>query len=617
MAITLNLVKSRLISSQEELSQFKKEATASLLKFAQSNVCDLDAISKLLTAKYAEINTALTSGYKVESGVDILPEDPAAAPVPVVDLAASGLTPNQLNRTDLATYSTQFEDMARKYQLTPDLHSWMVSREGESLDLGNVPCSEIEAAMAQFAKKFGLATDKKSKKSAALAVGDEVVFSVPFDKAPGYDAATPNLAAPGSEDWMVGKEGVVANITQEPGLVDVTWADGGQNLVGEIQLQKKACLQRVAEPIHPPLPVEQAEGNPEAQDPLDLMMQAEERQANEPPVPAELESAGTQLDEQDIAALIGGSPEKQETAGKIVGSSKLIGKSLAWALLCRVATGSYNAAQLKELNAALRVVAADEPEESVEAEHAGEAVPVITPEKPEAAVEPLSAVFQDPAARTDAESLLQKFNAMMAKVDKPGYLLMPVTVDDILREKGIATKRERPAPDSTAGPVTLSPETAPEQYAGTHGPVLPMFNGISDEEQQSILADQNSDDEVYHTLTAWYMGEGADIDADMAAGVDEAIKGKPEAEGISGEQIIAYLHADPANDKIITYDDIPRIIGEIKKEQAGTGKGEAAAPAQEEPAPEKPAEEPVKEPVKEEPEKEEPAKEEPEKTEEK
>jgi hypothetical protein len=551
MAITLNLVKSRLISSHDELSIFKKEATASLLKFAESNTCDLDAISRLLTAKYAEITAALNDGYAVESEVEIQPQEatpPAAAAAPVTDLSASGLTPKQLNRADIGQFSSKFEDMARKYQLTPDLHSWMVSREGESLDLGNVACSAIEAEMAQFAKKFGLASDKKQKKT--------------------------------------------------------------------------ACLQRVAEPLHPalPAPTIPAEGGISTdvtQDPMDLAIAEQDRLAAEPPLPeggapapepevAAEASETPVLTEEDIAALLDGNPERQETAGKIVGASIHLGRNLAWQLLCRVATGSYNAAQLKELHAALRVVAAGEGEiveqpeapENVAEEHAGEAVPSLGA-KPEVAPEAAPAAA---AAKGPESDLLAKFNALMASVDKDENLLLQIKPEDITQEQSLATRRDRPAPDNA--PHIVNPETNPESFTGTHGPVLPWFNGLADDEQQAILADQNTDDEVYTALAAWYMEQAGDIDSDMAAGVDEAIKGKPEAEGISGEQIITYLHADPANNKIITYDDIPRIIGEIKKEQGAAGKSEEAPakeePAAEKPAEEKPAEEPAKEPAKEE-----------------
>ena len=454
------------------------------------------------------------------------------------------------------------EDMARKYQLTPDLHSWMVSREGESLDLGNIPCSAIEAEMAQFAKKFGLATDKKQK--------------------------------------------------------------------------KVACLQRVAEPIHPALPVQQEEGNPEAQDPLDLMMKEEERLAAEPPLPEggapapepaaapapEAEGSDSLvMSQEEVAQLLNSNPAKQATAGKIIGASAHLGRSLTWQLLCRVATGSYNSAQLKELHAALRVVAADEGEaENVPEEHAGEAIPPhsekpeAAPEGPKSAEEALSAIYPDPATLTPAKDILAQFNALIQQVDKAGNLLSPITEDDILREKGIAARRERSA-------LPVSSEDTPEHKPGWHeqggeteseipqhrtGPVLPLFNELPAEDQQAIIGDATSEDETFAAIAAWYQGQGTDIEVDMAAGVDAALPPEAKERSITGEEVIAWMHADQVHDKILMYEDIPKLVGEIRHEQDSTQKRKEQRAEQgipefdpnAEPAAEKPAEEPAKEEAK-------------------
>lgn len=72
MAHKLNLVKTRILSSLQDLDQFKREATEALLKFADSNDVDLDAVSKTLQARYKEIEAALISGDSVESEVEIL-----------------------------------------------------------------------------------------------------------------------------------------------------------------------------------------------------------------------------------------------------------------------------------------------------------------------------------------------------------------------------------------------------------------------------------------------------------------------------------------------------------------------------------------------------------------
>jgi len=256
MAIKLNLVKSRKISSKEDLIAFKCEATAALLKFADSNDCDLDKISQLLVAKYAEIDKALEEGNQVETEVEIYPQ-PAASPV-----------------------------------------------------------------------------------------------------------------------------------------------------------ARQACM----------------------------------------------EPAKVPTTDEDIRAMIAANPQKQATANKIMAIASQLGQTVAWDLLTRIATGAYSAAELRELTAALRVVAAEDGAEAEEAPAAAAEEPTGHEPKPEAAPEA--------AAPESAEmaSLLQQFNAEIDAVDPSHKLLLPITMDDV-KATPPAVPGEEQEEAIPAAPAPVEPEIAPEPEA--------------------------------------------------------------------------------------------------------------------------------------------------------
>ena len=309
MAIKLNLVKSRLISSKEDLISFRKEATAALLKFADSNDCDLDKISQLLVAKYAEIDKALNDGYQVESEVEIYPQ-PAASPV---------------------TATTGYVSVDSNY--TPDQIVDALSEE-----LHGVPFMSLD-----------------QEKQAQVVVTSE-------------------------------RRGYMRKACMEPAKVPTT--------------------------------------------------------------------------DEDVRRMIAASPQKQETANKIMAISSQLGQAVTWDLMTRIATGAYTAAELRELTGALRVVAAEDGEEAEEAPAAAAEEP--TGHEPKPAATPEVAATPESA---EVNSLLQQFNAEIDAVDPAHKLLKPITMDEVKATPPATPGEEDEAIPAAAPAAPVEPEVAPEPEA--------------------------------------------------------------------------------------------------------------------------------------------------------
>ena len=408
MAIKLNLVKSRLISSHEELAMFKKEATTALLKFAESNDCDLDAISQLLTARYAEINQALTEGYQVESEVEIYPQ-----PAPLE--------------------------------------------------------------------------------------------------------------------------------------------------------QKTACMQRIAEPIHPPLPIQQDEANPEAQDPADLVEAQQER-----------EIAESQITPEDLAKLIAETPEKQEMVSDIVSATLKIGQSTAWALLCKVAANELTDRELLDLKAALKILAVDaEDEENPEAD-ADVVTEAPVDAEDQAAGQAAAEFFSVPGELKAANDIVDKFNEMLKGVDPDGEMLTPINLHEIVRSVGVSTGREREALPPLAEPEQV-PTSKQKSFENVEvkDAILPAYNKLSPEEKSAVIEGVEPN-EVDNIIDSWYAEQGLDVIADMATGVNPILEEMKETQ-ITGQQVVERFLADTGGKGHITPSDVKFVIGEIRKEAA-------PAPVAEEPA---------------------------------
>jgi hypothetical protein len=386
----LNLVKSRIISSKEELIAFKRDATSALLKFADSNDCDLDQISQLLCAKYAEIDKALAEGNRVETEVEIYPQP-------------------------------------------------------------------------------------------------------------------------------------------------------------ESPVQKQACMQRIAEPLHQPLPVQQDEGNPEAQDPADLLEAQQER-----------EIAESNITMEDILKLMSDSPEKQEVAGDIMQAAPQLGEKTAWALVTRVAHGAYSLAELATIKSALKVMAAEEGE----AEEAGSAPApegdeggVITHE-PKEKVTPSAIEGFNFAAVDD---LVVRFNKILAEVDPEMQMLPPITIEEIQRKLEQAKGADHVVPEITGDPTVI--EQAGHSHAGGNY-VLPAFSQLAQAEKDALMEGVEVGDED-NMIDQWYAENGLDVIADMAKGVQELLTQMGE-EQITGQQIVDQFLADSGGKGHITAENVKALIGESK-----------------------------------------------------
>ena len=452
MAHKLNLVKSRLISSHEDLMAFKREATAALLKFAESNDCDLDAISQLLTTRYAEINQALDDGYKVESEVEIYPQ-----PAPP--------------ETSAVTFN----------------------------------------------------------------VGDEVELL--------FGDGKPNIGVVGIKP---------EELNAAPGDVYVE-SLGAAGLVPSSKLRKVACMQRIADQLHPVQPAQLDDGRVDTQDPLDLLVQQQEREAAE-----------SMLSSEDIAKLIADAPDRQPIANDIVSSSSRLGHDVAWGLISRIAANRYSASELKEIAAALKVVAADEEsDEAVPGKGDATAAAVETPADEVVADPAVSAaaetLFTDAGELKMANDLVAKFNEIMAEIDPSGYDLRPISIDEIVSKGDVLSRQEREVPENVVEPITpYSPENL----------ILPAYNKLDPAEKAAVIEGVEVGD-VPNALDQWYAEKGIDVIADMVAGVNEVLKAKGEQQ-ITGQQIVDRYLADSEGKGHITTPDVDVVLGELRHESSPT-----------------------------------------------
>ena len=530
MAIKLNLVKSRLITSHADLVQFKKEATSALLNFADSNVCDLDAISHLLTAKYAEISKALNDGFSVESEVEIYPQP--ALPEAKLQKEACMQPPLEVTAATLQPAEPQ------------EARQWRINVYSASPE----EASSLHSLPDDYTIPPGINISKGYMSGGA---GTSSVLKV---TAPAYI----------ERDELMG---IVSNYLAGQGI-------------------------NVDAALHQPL-----FENPVTQDPADLVETQQERELAEshmtplettPMTPQDqfshLQPGGDQITAEDLAAMFAAAPEQQPIAADIMAAAPQLGRTTTWNLLSRLATNKFSPAQLLQLKAALKVMAADEEggesEEDVAAEHAGEAErkapSVLTAEEQG----DIGQVFGDQGELKAASDLASEFNRLLAEVDPDMELVPPVSVGEIAHQVHVAEGRQRelpptplapPAQDYTPSGYERSPEelakvreesAAKAEEHATDELALPTWNKLPREEQAPAL--EGFDDETT-AIDQWYAESGLNVIDEMTGAVDAWLE-EHNVPQFTGAQIVERFMADSQGEGHISYGDIPKIIKEVEGE---------------------------------------------------
>jgi hypothetical protein len=324
----------------------------------------------------------------------------------------------------------------------------------------------------------------------------------------------------------------------------------------EAPVQKQACMQRIAEPLHQPLPVQIDNGNPEAQDPADLLEAQQER-----------EIAEGNITMEDIAKLMSESPEKQAVATDIMAVAPQLGEKTAWALMTNVAHGKYSADELKAVKAALKVLAAEGEEgEEPAAEGDDETAGVHEPKsKEDESIEGFNFAAVD--------DLVVRFNKLLAEVDPEMSMLPPITIEEVKRKLSVAKGAEHTVPEVTGDPDFVQSQQPSNVGANL---LLPAFHQLPPEEKGAIMEGIEVGDQD-NTIDQWYAENGMDVIADMAKGAQEILTQMGE-EQITGQQVVERFLADSGGKGHITAENVKEVVGEIKAEAAP-----AAAPEQEAP----------------------------------
>lgn len=574
MAHKLNLVKTRILSSLQDLDQFKREATEALLKFADSNDVDLDAVSKTLQARYKEIEAALISGDSVESEVEIFPQEPATPSEKTAGAIAGPGIPDgtgPYGRGVGRGMKPQLQDgtgprgrgvgPGRGRTVCPVIKEKRLPLQEPATPPGTQKKACMQKPVTKRATSFEDYMEEEAEERVErrlpmypvwppareyeyeptqFKAGDKVKFAIPFDKLPEYDPHRPNLLAPGDEDHMVGETGQIAELRPGDNAAVIKWDLGDSTVVGIDQLEpiqsfKKACMQK---------PVTAAIGA----DP-DAAME------------------DVQITAEDIARMLAESPEKQAVAASITRCSSVIGANTAWALLMRLATNQLADNELRDLKAALHVLAAAEDEENPEQEESA-----VATEKPGKNL--AESVFSEPGEMKAADSLVNQFNKLITEIDPDGEMLSPISLDEISRQMETAASRERegievspeeigekprPAHSEAIGGAPGLP-VAEEHFGSDITPILPQFDSLSAEDKAAITEGLPIGEHA-DAIDQWYGEMGLNVDEDMQKGVAEYLKSKGMTDA-SAQDIMAAWEA--SGDKgHITPQQIKQFYAEI------------------------------------------------------